>query len=224
MIDDEVRADVRAALELAATAPIDGGVLDGVTWTGDDERAVDLHPAWRREPLLPEHLRDALRIGRSDLLAAASACREAAVWSPLLACVNAWGYARSGYGAWRTRRILDLPDVGARLAAAVATLEAEGPLEAYYRLNNDGHLHGWGPALFTRFLDVADRSETTRALGLEPALAAAVNALVPGSDLGAADWGTAEYAFYLGLVHRIADEVGVSPTAVEAALAAKFAD
>jgi len=220
----EVRADVRSALDLAASARIDGGVLDGVSWTADGERAVDLPPAWRAVGEVPAHVRDALRVGRSDLLAVASDCRGTGTWTPLLASVNAWGYGRSGYGAWRTRRILDLPDVEVRLGAAIATLDADGPVEAYYQLNNDGHLHGWGPMLFTRFLDAADLRDSGRALGLDPVLATAVNGLVPGSDLGAADWGTAEYAFYLGLLHRIADEVGVGPATVEAALAAKFAD
>ena len=222
MIDDEVQADVRAALELAATTQIEGGALDGVTWTVDEERAVALHPTWVDEELLPAHVRDTLRIGRSDLLALAAACRERHVWAPLLAGVNAWCYGPSGYGAWRTRRILAAGDLELRLKAAVAVLDSEGAIDAYYRLNNDGHLHGWGPALFTRFLDVADRRVAERALGLDQALAGAVNGLVPGSDLGAADWGTAEYAFFLGLLHRIAREVGIAPTVVEAALAAKF--
>jgi hypothetical protein len=195
-----------------------------VTWISDSERTVDLHPGWRTMEDLPDHLRSAQRIGRSDLLAVAAECRGTAVWTPLLTVVNAWCYGRSGYGAWRTRRILDLVDVGRRLTAAVATLDADGPLEAYYQLNNDGHLHGWGPTMFTRFLDVADQRGSDRALGLDAALARAVNELVPGCGLGAADWGTAEYAFYLGLMHRIAAEAGVAPPMVEAALAAKFAD
>jgi hypothetical protein len=221
-IDDEVRADVRAALDLAASVVIDRGVLDGVTWSRDDERAVDLHPAWRGEELLPGHVRDTLRIGRADLRDLAGECRETGRWSSLVAAANAWGYGRSGYGAWRTRRILALPEAEARLAAAVATLDVEGPVEAYYRLNNEGHLHGWAPALFTRFLDAADLRSAGRALGLDPALADAVNTLVAGSDLAPADWGTAEYAFYLGLMHRIAAEVGLAPTVVETSLAAKF--
>lgn len=223
MIDDEVRADVMAARELAATTVIDDGILDGVTWTVDEERAVGLHPSWRSVDALPAGVRETLRIGRPDLLSVAAACRGTGSWASLLACVNAWCYAESGDGAWRTRRILDAADLEVRLAAAVATLDADGPVEAYYQLNNDGHLHGWGPALFTRFLDVADRREAGRALGLDPVLAVAVNGLVPGSDLGAADWATAEYAFHLALLHRIASEVGLAPTLVEAALAAKFA-
>ncbi|GAA1961255.1 hypothetical protein GCM10009798_21280 [Nocardioides panacihumi] len=223
MIDDEVQADVRAAQALAASTDIGGGALDAVTWTADPERAVALHPSWLTEPLLPERVRHELRIGRSDLLAVATECRATGRWAPLLVCVNAWGLAESGYGAWRTRRMLELPDLEPRLAAAVATLDDHGPIEAYYLLNNDGHLHGWGPALFTRFLEVVDGREPGRALGLDPTLAGAVNGIVPGIDLEAADWGTAEYAFYLALLHRIADEVGVAPVSVEAALAAKFA-
>jgi hypothetical protein len=223
VIDDEVRADVRAAREMAEVAALDAAVLDGVDWTVGDERAVELHPSWRTELALPGHVRDVLRIGRSDLVAVARDCRGTGRWAPLLACTNAWGYGPSGYGAWRTRRILGLPEAESRLREAVATLDADGPVEAYYRLNNEGHLHGWGPALFTRFLEAADERESGRALALDHALAEAVNALVPGSDLAAADWGTAEYAFYLGLMHRIAAGTGTTATAVEAALAEKFA-
>ena len=222
MIDHEVLADVRAAVDLAACTDIDGGALDGVGWTADTERGVDLHAVWRSVDELPERLSDPLRVGRSDLLAAAGECRATGRWAPLLASVNAWVHGASEDGARRTRRILDQPDLESRLAAAVATLDGAGPVEAYYLLNNRGHLHGWGPVLFSRFLDAVDRRESGRALGLDASLARAVNGLVPGSDLGTADWATAEYAFYLGLVDRIAAEAGVGPTQVEAALAAKF--
>lgn len=225
MIDDEVQADVRAARELAASAHLEGGVLDGVSWSAtDSERAVDLPPTWRSVEDVPAHVRDVLRIGRSDLIAVAAHCRETGAWAPLLASTNAWVYGPSGYGAWRTRRILDLVDVEHRLGAAIATLDADGPVEAYYLLNNAGHLHGWGPALFTRFLAVADLRGTGCALGLDARLATAVNALVPGSDLASADWGTAEYAFYLALLDRISAAIGVEVTVVEEGLAAKFAD
>jgi hypothetical protein len=224
VIDDDVLADVRAAQALAAATDIDGGVLDGVTWSASDERTVDLPPSWRRVEELPGQVREALRIGRSDLLAVAARCRASGAWAPLLAGVNAWGYGMFTYGAWRTRRILDLADAELRLDAAIATLDGDGAVEAYYQLNNEGHLHGWGPTLFTRFLGVADLRDSGRALALDSALATAVNGLVPGSDLGAADWSTAEYAFHLGLLHRIAAEAGVAPTIVEAALAEKFAE
>jgi hypothetical protein len=223
-IDPAVRADVRAALELAATTPIRGGALDGVTWTADEERAVPLHGGWSAEDLLPGPVRASLLIGRSDLLAAAARCRGSGRWAPLLVAANAWCYGPSPDGPGRTRRLLARPDLEARLATAVATLDTLGPIEAYHRLLNDGHVHGWGPALFTRFLDAADRRESEHALALDATLARAVNGLVPGSDLAVADWGTAEYAFHLGLLHRVAAEVGVAPTAVEAALTAKFAD
>jgi hypothetical protein len=224
VIDDDVQAEVRAALDLAGSTAIDGGALDGVSWAADADRVVQLHPAWRAVEILPEHVRDGLRIGRLDLVAGAFACRATGTWGPLLACVNAWCYGGSEHGVERTSRILALPHTEARLEGAVATLDADGAVEAYYLLSSTGHVHGWGPALFTRFLDAADRRESDRALGLDPALAGAVNGLVPGSDLGPADWSTAEYAFYLGLLHRVATEVGAAPVAVEAALAAKFAD
>lgn len=221
MIDDEVQADVRGALAMAAAVPLERHRLDGVRRAAGDERTTDLHPTWRSERALPGHVRDALAIGRSDLVAVARECRASGRWAPLLTSVNAWGYGESGYGVWRTRRILALADIEDRLDAAVATLDGEGPVAAYYLLNNEGHLHGWGPALFTRFLEVVDLREAEGALGLDTGSAHAVNALVPCSDLGAADWGTAEYAFYLALVHRIAADLALDAPIVVAALASE---
>jgi len=196
MIDEEVLADVRTAEELARTSDLVTGVLDGLTWA--KPTAVDaLHQL-------------------------AASCRGEGRWTPLLVAVDDWSHGESGHGAWRTRRITALPDLEVRLAAAVATLDAGGAVEAYYQLNNDGHVHGWGPALFSRFLQVADRTE--HALALNAPLAEAGNALVPGSDLGSADWSTPEYAFHLALMHRIAAEVAQPAATVAAALAEKFSD
>jgi hypothetical protein len=230
VIDAEVRADVEVAGVLGRTSAIAAGVLDGVTWVAHTlpHQAVELHPAWAKEPLLTQGVRSSLRIGRADLLDTAQSCRQGGTWLPLLVAVNAWGYGISGYGAWRTSRIAGLPDAEVRLAAAVATLDADGPVEAYYLLNNDGYLHGWGPAFFTRFLHLADRRADQPgaecALVLDTPLADAVNALVPGSDLGHADWGTAEYAFHLALLHRIAGDVGVNVSVVQDTLYDKFQD
>jgi hypothetical protein len=223
VIDDEVAADVRAARQLAASTAVEGGVLDGLTWVADTGRVVALHASWREEPRLSAEVRGSLRIGRPELLRVAARCREEGTWAPLLVAVSAWGYGDSGHGARRTRRIAGLADLEVRLDAAVTTLDADGPVEAYYQLANEGHVHGWGPTLFTRFLEAADQRHEEGALGLDASLARAIDALVPGSDLGAADWSTAEYAFYLGLLHRIAAESGAEPTVVEAVLAAKFA-
>ncbi|UDY22476.1 hypothetical protein [Nocardioides sp. Kera G14] len=222
MIDNEVLTDVRIAAELARTTVLAGGVLDGLAWTVDPSAGVELHPSWRAEPRLPGHVRTTLSISRSDLASVAADCRHSGAWIPLLVAVNAWSYGASGYGAWRTARTAALPDAEIRLSAAVATLDVHGPVEAYYQLNNEGHLHGWGPSYFTRFLHAADQREHGRAIAIDASLADAVNALVPGSDLGPADWGTAEYAFHLGLVHRIAGEAGVDAAVVEAVLGAKF--
>lgn len=222
MIDTEVLADVRVASELARSTALATGVLDGVAWVASADTGVELHPGWRALEPLPGPVRDSLRITAEDLAGVAAEARERGLWLPLLVAANAWGYGTSGYGAWRTARTASVPDAEVRLAAAVATLDADGPVEAYYLLNNAGHLHGWGPALFSRFLRLADRRTQGRAVVIDAALAAAVNALVPGSDLGAADWGTAEYALHVGLLHRIAADVGVDPAIVEAVLTAKF--
>ena len=219
MIDDEVLADIAAAEAEAAACELDGATLASLSWGDEPGGSVGLHASWQGEDRLPEHVRRDLRIGRGDLARVTAECRAAGAWLPLLVASSAWGLGESGFGLWRTRRVASIHDAEIRLRAAVATLDAEGPVAAYYHLNNDGHLHGWGPALFTRFLACVD----PRALTLDVAQAAALNHIVP-ADLAieANDWGTADYAFYLAVINRVAALQLVSPRWVEATLAERF--
>lgn len=219
MIDDEVLADIATAEAEAAVCELDGPTLASLSWGDEPGGSVRLHESWRAEERLPEHVRTDLRIGRGDLARITAECRAAGEWLPLMIATSAWGLGDSGFGLWRTKRVAALPDVEVRLRAAVATLDADGPVAAYYHLNNDGYLHGWGPALFTRFLACLD----PRALPLDVAQAAALNHLVPDDlQIEANDWGTAEYAFYLAVINRIARLQLVSPRWVEATLADRF--
>lgn len=219
MIDDEVLADIAAAEAEAAACELDGAILASLSWGDEPGGSVALHESWRAEERLPEHVRTHLRVGRGDLARVTAECRAEGAWLPLLIATSAWGLGDSGFGLWRTKRVASIADAEVRLRAAVATLDADGPVAAYYHLNNDGHLHGWGPTLFTRFLACLD----PRALTLDVPQAAALNHVVP-ADLGieANDWGTAEYAFYLAVINRVAEMQLVSPRWVEATLAARF--
>lgn len=213
MIDEEVLADVAVALGEAAACEIDERALTGLTrppWREEPSVPVALHESWRGEERLPPHVRDSLRITRADLARITAEARGGGVWVPLLVAASAWGFGESGFGHWRAKRIAALPDAEVRLQAAVATLEADGPVAAYYHLNNDGHLHGWGPPLFTRFLNCV----SPRALVLDVAQAALLNRLVPDDvAIAANDWGTAEYAFYLAVASRIGSVGGPWQTA-----------
>lgn len=219
MIDDEVLADIAAAETEAAACELDGATLAGLSWGDEPGGAVLLHESWRSEQRLPEHVRDSLRIGRGDLARITAECRAGGTWLPLLVATSAWGLGESGFGLWRTKRVAAIADAEIRLQAAVVTLDADGPVAAYYHLNNDGYLHGWGPGLFTRFLACLD----PRALTLDVSQAAALNHIVPADlTIEANDWGTAEYAFYLAVLNRIAGLQLVSPRWVEATLAERF--
>lgn len=219
MIDDEVLADIAAAEAEAAACELDGATLASLSWGDEPGGAVALHVSWQAEDRLPEHVRSGLRISRGDLARVTAQCRAAGAWLPLLVATSAWGLGDSGFGLWRTQRVAAIADAEIRLQAAVATLDAEGPVAAYYHLNNDGHLHGWGPALFTRFLSCVD----PRALTLDVPQAAALNHVVPAElAIEANDWGTAEYAFYLAVINRIAGLQLVSARWVEATLAERF--
>lgn len=219
MIDDEVLADIAAAEAEAAACELDGVTLASLSWGDEPGGSVALHASWRAEDRLPDNVRSSLRIGRGDLARVTAECRAAGTWLPLLVATSAWGLGDSGFGVWRTQRVAAIADAEVRLQAAVATLDADGPVAAYYHLNNDGHLHGWGPALFTRFLASLD----PRALTLDVAQATALNHIVPAElAIEANDWGTAEYAFYLAVIRRVAGVQLVSPRWVEATLAERF--
>ncbi|WP_300676808.1 hypothetical protein [Nocardioides sp.] len=217
MIDTRMGREVRAAIEAARSSALDARALDDLGRSGRGEVATEvaLHPSWAEVASLPAHLRERLGVGRADLDEAAARARADGRWAELVAVSAAWGYGRSSYGSWRTARITTLPEVAERLAATVEVLDVEGPVAAYYRLVNEGHLHGWGPASFTRFLAAADLRGAGRAVMLTPAIAAAVNGLLVLDEIAVADWPTVDYAFHHALTHRIAAECGLDVTVVE---------
>ncbi|MGP5725410.1 8-oxoguanine DNA glycosylase OGG fold protein [Arthrobacter rhombi] len=68
-----------------------------------------------------------------------------------------WGYGPVGYGAFRTRRILDEPGAYQALLEVAQTAQTEGGLEAFNlicarRDQNRGYLKWLGPAFGTKFL------------------------------------------------------------------------
>lgn len=215
MLDADVQADVWDALDKAAASPIDEAPIGAHGWD-DPLHQVSLAADWRLEPRLPYAVRESLRIGPADLFELAEACRAEDTWLPLLVSVNAWSYGESGYGHWRTRRSAQVADVETRLRAAAITLRVDGPVDAYYLLNNDGYIQGWGPALFTRFLFFADQRAEDRAVILDSTVAEGINRLVPGAQLPATDWSTAEYAFCHALLNRLASVRALDPGAVSA--------
>lgn len=215
MIAADVREEVAEAVELAQGCALDLELVARLqrelsAAVGHDDGAVRLSDHWRFEPRLRPDLRAGQQVSPADLVDIAGQCRRERRWVPLMVAANAWGYGPAAFGHWRTQRITALPEAGLLLQAAVAVLDAHGPVAAYAYLHDEGHVHGWGPALFTRFLRFAD--VTGSAVVIDHATAAGVNALQDDVELGAGEWSTAEYAFHHALLHRLQLQQGV-PTA-----------
>lgn len=153
-----------------------------------------------------------------------------------LVLVNAWGYGNSARGLPRTLKVLeDEPQFVASARGALTRLHDASrrnpAVDAYFHLNNrkEGHVRGWGPAFFTKFLAFADPAthadpdaNRDQALILDRWIATAVNQLM-ASELARpatrrspvrrfANWGwtTPQYAYYLRLVARLAQEPAFS--------------
>lgn len=75
-----------------------------------------------------------------------------------------WGYGTVGVGPTRVRWVLTgkkskeavqapvLPSVSDRLTAATHKVRESGPRDAFYLMNNDGHIKHLGAAFFTKWL------------------------------------------------------------------------
>lgn len=97
---------------------------------------------------LPDHLdREVVRQACQD------AGRDPASARRGFLATMAWGYARVGYGPWRTARILrETPNAEGRLVSVARTLAAEGAPAAYRQLADNQRLVWLGPAFGTKYL------------------------------------------------------------------------
>jgi len=186
--------------------------------------------------LVVETVRRDHAIRRSDVFEVASRLPSGALdeqqAAELLVNVNAWGYNRTGYGAWRTKELLAQPGFPRSATRALDILRTAGPAVAYYFLYNsakdgsrdEGHVQGWGPAFFTKFLYFADPENQPRAVRSRPTalildvyMARAVNRTAPSKPLGHFrdnGWTTPQYAFYITLLDRLATEQRSSDNAL----------
>jgi hypothetical protein len=209
---------------LAQDVEIDAAILGTFDWAhaSEHDRHVPLASNWLQEPLLASAIRDHGYVTRRDVFAVVDAAAPAADWTCILTTVNAWGYGKTAaYGHSRTQRIIQHKQFIASASQAAALLRDGQPVEAYFYLNNEGHVPGWGPAFFTKFLYFAGGA-AGRALILDARLANAVNHLTPAAGFKRTGWTTPQYAYYLTLMNRIATDRGVHPDHVEAALFARF--
>jgi hypothetical protein len=227
-MDSMTRARISVERERASRVPLDRRVLDSLAWKrgGGDEHEFDRHVplgrAWLDDDRLDRDVRRRGYLSRRDVFRLVGDLLSD--WERVLVVVNAWGYGkRASYGPYRTAVVLAQSE---RFAAASSEahrlLRAKGVEEAFYFLNNDGHVPGWGPAFFTKFLYFVGEPQTTQALILDARLAEAVHRIVPGSSFRSAGWTTPQYAFYVALMQRIAAMFEVTPDEAEATLFAHF--
>lgn len=177
----------------------------------------------------PARRYDASPLTRSAILHEGSRIRPEATEEEVtsfLYLVNAWGYGKTGYGHSRTTRVAEGFYESALRAIEILHDRSDdiAPITAYFHLNNRGHVKGWGPAFFTKFLMfvdpansgdkdldrlhavVLDRLTATRANGFLPE---GLNSSRPRKGallgrFGQSGWTTVQYAYYLSLLSALA--------------------
>ena len=128
-----------------------------------------------------------------------------------------WGHGSSGYGAWRTARILELnSDSAARLASAGAIVR-RSPIDGYvsmgYRKSNS--LRYLGPAFGTKFLSFAASSDRPAPI-LDALVARWIRSMSRNEiELSTTNWRPTDYRQYLELLERWSDAVGLGVSDIE---------
>jgi hypothetical protein len=148
-----------------------------------------------------------------------AACAQAArsstaAWQAFLV-VMAWGHGKTGYGPWRTARILqDTPDAKQRLATVAQHLAQGGALDAYQRFGEDCRLRWLGPAFGTKYLYFCPQGPGSPALILDRLVAQWLTRNTQ-STFRAGAWSPSTYRRYLELVWSWAADLGVAAEEVE---------
>lgn len=156
--------------------------------------------------------------------------------------VNAWGYGTTGYGHTRTANVAEAFYESALRAVEILHDPSEdlAPIAAYFHLNNEGHVKGWGPAFFTKFLMFVDPANSdandldrVHAAVLDRLTASQTNGFLsnevksrrprrssPLGRFGQSGWTTVQYAYYLSLLTALATQkpFAKDPMKVERAL------
>lgn len=212
--------------EARGAVPIDVRAPDSNSLTRDMDPELRFARSFR--PHLPDDVGQTLT--RARLLAQGLELTPTA--SPeeirrFLYMVSAWGYGTAGYGHARTKRLAmsdGFLDAARAAIEIIQTEDANAPVAAYYILNNSSekHVHGWGPAFFTKFLSFADpANQVDSSMRRSPALildrwtAQAADSSLPVDyrhrvsrrrPLGmysSSGWTTTQYAYYLAYVDAL---------------------
>jgi hypothetical protein len=199
---------------------VEGWELNGrsparpVTW----KQGVWNRQFGRNEPefVFLSSLPDALTRAGGELIGAEAAkslesSREAFLYSMV------WGFGPTNYGAWRTKEILR---VNSRpyeaLLNCAKSVEADGGIEGYRYLANEGRLKGFGPAFATKYLYFCSVSRPgERALVLDR-LVADWLARSAGFVIDPTRWSTKNYEKYLEQMRNWSHSLDLTPEQLEA--------
>jgi hypothetical protein len=152
------------------------------------------------------------RIGREDVrgyAAGAAKSPDRAVEAFIASMV--WGFGSTGYGVYRTNRILTVnPDAPERLHSVAQILTSDGPVEGYRAMANEQRLKWLGPAFGTKYLYFCSADDNP-ALVLDALVAVWLNQHC-GTNLRPWQWSTLQYEKY---VTDMASWAGRTCTSVE---------
>lgn len=127
-----------------------------------------------------------------------------------------WGYGVTGYGWWRTKRVLEHnADIGPQLTAVAMMLHTDnGAMLAYRALADDRRLQFLGPAFGTKFLYFCSASARHPALILDQLVAKwlRVNTTL---SLDPVPWNSETYAQWLNHAYSWADSLHIRPDELE---------
>lgn len=120
------------------------------------------------------------RLDRDEVATIVAERLRASEVAPALVVAMIWGHGDSGYGPYRTALVLTGrsrpkghpadPKVLEKLQQSTIVLKQQGPIEAFRRLNNAGHIAGLGPAFFTKWLYFVSAAEDPRGPNATPIL------------------------------------------------------
>ena len=200
-------------------------LLDAVsdrTDVGDHEIRVS-GPKWTAAlgpDVVPAALQSATTISRDAVFAvAADAVRGEASPTALFVASMMWGFGPVGYGAWRTKQMLQSGDSAPRLYRVLDRVTAGGATEGYSALATSERIRGLGPAFGTKYLYFAGfrTGAEPRPLILDRVVA---DWIAKSTDLrlNPWKWDTTTYATYLHTIRRWSDTCDRAPDVIEHAI------
>jgi len=130
-----------------------------------------------------------------------------------------WGYGPTGYGPWRTSRVLnENHDAAQRLLRTANAESMENEERSYIHLAKESRLTFLGPAFGTKYLYfISKRPPIELPLILDAVVSRALLELA-GVAISAKTWNPSAYQNYLALLRGWAAEISVSPPDVERVL------